>query len=346
MTDNIPLKNIYYMLSYAFQVLTEAGYKKVSTEEFENTGDLFAAILIRGIELQIKRYLNREYIIERDSLSTIRGKVEINDSINSLSFLKNRLVCSYDEFSIDSYMNRILKSTVLVLVKSDISLERKNKLKRLMQYFTPVSTIDLHRINWQIHYTKNNQTYRMLMGICYLTINGLLQTQQDGTVKLMDFLDKQRMSHLYEKFLLEYYKKHFPELSPSSSKIAWQLDDDNDFLLPNMKSDIYLQKGNVVLIIDAKYYSHSLQEYFDKVSVKSAHLYQIFTYVKNKEEELKDVEDHKVVGILLYAKTSDEIQPNSDYQMSGNKISIKNLDLNCNFEKIKHQLNQIIDIFR
>ena len=53
-----------------------------------------------------------------------------------------------------------------------------------------------------------------------------------------------------------------------------------------------------------------------------------------------------MVGILLYAKTSDEIQPNSDYQMSGNKISIKNLDLNCNFEKIKHQLNQIIDIFR
>ena len=54
MTDSIPLKNIYYMLSYAFQVLTEAGYKKIETEKFENTGDLFAAILIRGIELQLK----------------------------------------------------------------------------------------------------------------------------------------------------------------------------------------------------------------------------------------------------------------------------------------------------
>ena len=90
-----------------------------------------------------------------------------------------------------------------------------------------------------------------------------------------------------------------------------------------MKSDIYLQKGSEVLIIDVKYYSHNLQEQFDKVSAKSAHLYQIFTYVKNKEEELKNIEGNKVSGILLYAKTIDEIQPNSDYQMrklqKGNK---------------------------
>lgn len=32
----IRIQNIYYMLSYAFQVLNEDGYKQVATEEFEN----------------------------------------------------------------------------------------------------------------------------------------------------------------------------------------------------------------------------------------------------------------------------------------------------------------------
>ena len=45
----------------------------------------------------------------------------------------------------------------------------------------------------------------MLISICYLVVKGLLQTQSDGTIKLMDFLDEQRMHRLYEKFILERY---------------------------------------------------------------------------------------------------------------------------------------------
>ena len=69
----IPIKNVYYMLSYAFQVLNEAGYKKLATEEFENIGDLCAAILIKGISSQIKRGLVREYIPETEALSSLKS---------------------------------------------------------------------------------------------------------------------------------------------------------------------------------------------------------------------------------------------------------------------------------
>ena len=42
-------KNIYYMLSYAFQVLNEGEYRKIETEKFENTAELMAAILCIGV---------------------------------------------------------------------------------------------------------------------------------------------------------------------------------------------------------------------------------------------------------------------------------------------------------
>ena len=107
-----------------------------------------------------------------------------------------------------------------------------------------------------------------------------------------------------------------------------------------MQSDIMLQRGDRVLIIDAKYYEHSTQVQFDKHTLHSGNLYQIFTYVKNKEYELKD-KDHKVSGMLLYAKTDEEIYPNNVYQMSGNQITVSTLDLNKPFAEIAEQLNTI-----
>lgn len=53
----IPIQNIYYMLSYAFQVLNEQGYKNIATEQFHNTAELMAAILEKGIAIQLKRGL-------------------------------------------------------------------------------------------------------------------------------------------------------------------------------------------------------------------------------------------------------------------------------------------------
>ena len=50
----------------------------------------------------------------------------------------------------------------------------------------------------------------------------------------------------------------------------------------------------------------------------------------------------EISGMLLYAKTDEEIYPNNEYQMSGNKITVRTLDLNCDFESIAAQLDNIV----
>ena len=250
------------------------------------------------------------------------------------------MVCTYDEFSVNSKMNQIIKATVMLLMHTNISKQRKKELRKQIIFFSEVDDIDVYMIDWNIHYNRNNQTYRMLISICYLVIKGLLQTNKNGTTRLMDFLDEQRMCRLYEKFILEYYRKEHPELIANASRIPWQLDNDMDDMLPVMQTDIMLSRGEKFLIIDAKYYSHMLQTRFDTHTIHSANLYQIFTYVKNKEVELSD-KPHVVSGMLLYAKTDEGIFPNYTYQMSGNTISVKTLDLDCNFEKIAEQLDKV-----
>ena len=338
----IPIRNIYYMLAYAFQVLNEQGYKDVATEEFDNVAELCAAILTKGISIQLKRGLSREYIEQNETLSTLRGRVDISESLKTMSLLKRQLVCSYDDFSVNSYMNRIIRTTMDVLLRSDIAKQRKKDLRKLLVYYGEVEPLDVHTINWNLRYNRNNQTYRMLIAVCYLVLKSLLQTQSDGTTRLMDFLDEQRMCRLYEKFILEYYRKEHPELTANAAQIPWQLDDGFGDMLPVLQTDIMLTKAERVLIIDAKYYSRTTQERFDVLTIHSGNLNQIFTYVKNKEAELKD-QPHEVSGMLLYAKTDEEIHPNGSYLMSGNRISVKTLDLNCEFERIADQLDEIVN---
>ena len=336
----IPIQNVYYMLSYAFQVLNEQGYKNIATEKFNNTAELMAAILAKGIAIQIKRGLGKVYIPQTEAMSSLRGKLDITESIKTQTMLKKQMICSYDEFSVNGMMNRIIKSTVELLLKSDISKQRKKELRKLMVYLGDVETVDLYSVNWNMRFDRNNQTYRLLISICYLVVKGLLQTNSDGTTKLMDFLDEQRMCRLYEKFILEYYRKEHPEIIANASQILWQLDDGIGSMLPVMQTDIMLSYQEKILIIDAKYYGNTTQTRFGTHTLHSGNLYQIFTYVKNKEAELAS-QPHEVSGMLLYAKTDEEIYPNNVYQMSGNQITVRTLDLNLPFDEIARQLNII-----
>lgn len=330
------------MLAYAYHVLNENGYKDIETEQFDNVGELCAAILAKGVALQLKRGLGKEYIPQTEPLSSLRGKIDIAESIKTQAMLRKQLVCTYDEFTVNSYMNRILKSTMELLIRSDISKARKKELRKLLVFFGEVEPLNIYDINWQLQYNRNNQSYRMLIAICYLVVKGLLQSNTAGNTKLMDFLDEQRMCRLYEKFILEYYRKEHPEIKASASQIPWQLDDNFSSMLPVMQTDIMLSKGNTVLIIDAKYYGHTIQSQYGVHSLHSGNLYQVFTYVKNKDAEFSD-EPHVVSGMLLYAHTDEMVQPNHVYHMSGNQITVRTLNLNLPFKKIAAQLDEIVE---
>ena len=341
----IRVRNLFHMLAYAFSALTEQGYRSVATEDFDNAAELCAAILERGVSLQLKRGLGQEYVNRSEARSSLRGTIKVTESVKTQAIWHRQLVCSYDEFSVDTTMNRVIKATVALLVRSYISKACKKSLKKLMVFFADVRDIDLHRVDWNMRFERNNRTYRMLMAVCWLVVKGLLQTQSDGATRMMDFFDEQRMSRLYEKFILEYYRREHPRLNASASFIDWVLDDGVTDGLPAMRSDVTLSAGGRVLIIDAKYHTSTMQTYYEKQSVKSENLYQIFTYVKNKQAALERVgESVEVSGMLLYAATDEDIQPDVTYRMSGNRIGATTLDLDRPFEEIRAQLDGIADM--
>jgi len=334
------------MLSYAFSELRGTDYRYMNVENLDSMKDLCACILTRAVSLQLKRGLIREYVTEEDELMSPKGKIDITASITSGVIQNHRLICSHDEFSENSVRNRIVKQTLAVLLASDVKQEYRTEIRKLIRFFADVDFIDPHTINWSMAYDRNNQSYRLLMAICKLVLKDLLMTQSDGTFRMMDLLDERAQHTIYEKFILEYYAKEWPRLHASSSRIKWGLEGDEDTgMLPSMLSDIMMNDGHTWLIIDAKFYNKNVQYNQGHASLISGNLYQILSYVQNKKYEMsKKGSPFDVIGLLLYARTEDSLQPdNFDKIILNNRMITKTLDLNKAPGEIAYQLDIIAE---
>ena len=212
-----------------------------------------------------------------------------------------------------------------------------------MLFFQNVHLIDVHAIRWNsLRFDRNNRNYRMLLYICYFIISEWLMTTDEGNYKLREFSDD-HMCRLFEKFVLEYYKRHHPETKASAAQIGWNIvEDETDIsVLPIMQSDVLLSLGERTLIIDTKYYSKIMQEQYDKKTLRSGHLYQINTYVNEYDSE----HNCNVDGMLLYAKTKqDSLEDAQIIKRAGYSLYIRTLDLNTDFETIKKRLDSFLQL--
>ena len=341
----ILIKNIYYMLAYAFQELKQNNYAEIEGEAFADIYNLFAEILAKGISFLLKQGLHREYIHKKETRATLKGKVDLNETVSLRMRNSNFVGCEYDELSENNIYNQIIVTTVNLLIRhADIEKSKKSRLRKLMLFFSNVQSLDPRNIQWSsLRFDRNNRSYRMILYICYFVLDGLLMTTSEGKYKMREFSDE-HMNRLFEKFVLEYYRKHHPGLNARAGQVEWNInkEESTDSILPIMQTDIMLADGKRTLIIDTKYYSRSMQSQFDKHTIHSNNLYQIHTYVTEYDK------DHsgRVDGMLLYAKTEESIVPNGKMKLKdGNTIFFNALDLNKDFTEIKKALDSYLIVF-
>lgn len=329
------------MLAYAFNALNHNDYEKLDGEDFDNIYDLLASVLTRAVGSQVKLGLHREYIEVEDELLGVRGKIQLNESIKMQSFNKGRLVCSFDEFSHNVLMNKIIKTTLTNLTRYDhLDKSILKDIKNLLLFFDGIDNIDLLNVTWDsIKFNRNNSSYKLIIDVCYLIFKGLLSSESDGKLKFATYIEDRQMSKLYEKFVLNFYNHECAtELRAKSEIIGWDITSGESLsLLPKMKTDIslYSKKQRKLLIIDTKFYPKALQTNFDHKTFISNNMFQIFSYVQNSKF------DGEVSGMLLYPTVNYSLDEQAE--ISTNKIYVKTLDLNQDFSVIKQQLIDIAD---
>ena len=344
-----PVKNVYYMLAYAFRALESQGFADLATEDFDNTADLLAAILARGIRMQVRRGLAHAYMPIEEIATSPRGKIDVGTTVKRATTATRRLTCIHDEFTVNASLNRIIKTTGLLLLREPIAREQARDLRRALAFLGEVKPLEPRHMDWRQRYDRGTATYRMLVGVCRMAVEGSLQSDEPGKSRLERFSDGRQMSALYERFLLEYFRReHGDVVDAAASYVPWALDCGEKGMLPVMRTDMTLRGKGIAkgrtLIIDAKYYSRNTRLRFGRHTVHSNNLYQMFTYVKNEDErQVRMGEPHEVSGLVLYAKTDDEVQPEGLWSMSGNSIGMGTVDLGAEFPAIAATLDGIVE---
>ena len=338
--DRVVVKNVYYMMAYAFRALDVREFARLEAEEFDNFADLMAAILVLGISTQRKRGLERGYEEVSEDAFAVKGHIDVRGTMHLRSQRRSEVACSYDELTANTYKNRILKTCAeLLMACDDVRLQRRRELKRCLVSMADVECVDPHHIEWaRLRYHRNNGGYRVLMSVCYLVVHGFLLSEQAGEHRLAQFGDGRRLHALFENFVFEYFRREHGELSVRAKTIDRGAESDIPTFLPQLCTDITLQRDESVLIIDTKCYGNILHAHFDGKILSSAHLNQIQSYVIH---EAYANPNEKVQGMLLYALTDCDAAMRESWDEIGHAWHCWTLDLGCEFKEIARQLDEI-----
>ena len=335
--SDVPIKNVYNMLVYAFEILKSKEYERLNQEDCEDIYDLLSSLLLCGTQTLIKRGFLKNYVSQTDELSVIRGRIDIGNSVRRLSFHNAKAVCNFDEFSSNIYFNQVLKTTFLYLNSKPLKKNIKRDISKVLMYFNEIDNVNISSIKWDCFvFNRNNVHYNTLLYFCKLICEEAIANHNKGK-KDFRTIEDNLLPKLFERFIYAFYKKHLPDSVSFQQQIKW--DTDNSDMLPKMSADTIITSDELKLIIDTKFYSKTLQtnRFSDNQTVISNNLYQIFAYVKNEATRMPE---KPIRGMLLYPQV--DIPLKKSYNIGGNNFYVRTVDLNQEFSKIQQEL---MDIF-
>jgi 5-methylcytosine-specific restriction enzyme subunit McrC len=337
----IPILNIYYLLSYAWDLLEEADELAVKTENLPHVTDLLARLLIVGIQRLLRRGIDRGYLPQTDVLSTLRGRVDFGASVRRLLLEQCKAQCDFEEFLPDLLHNRILKATIQALAGAEgLASRQRLDLHTLLRRMDGISPLRLRKAHFtEVRLHRNNAHYRLLMHLCEMIHDNLLVNEQTGQRTFRNFLrDKRQMARLFERFVANFYQKETAWKVTSQKEIPWDTSTPNA-LLPQMNADAVLRSSGRTVVVECKFYQETLQSgRWEKPTLRSHHLYQLMAYMENLRRRIPA--DCGLEGILIYPVVNMGFC--ADLQLAGNQIRVCTLELNAPWEQVATQMKEIV----
>lgn len=341
--SRIPVQNLYYLLSYAWDLLSESAPAPASMDGTRTAPDMLALLLAGGVESLGKRGLYCDYQGRVEETSRLRGRIDFVTSVRRLTHLQARLVCQYDELGIDNMVNGILRSTLDRLLTSDsIAPEIKKRLREAAPVLRDVPAVQLRRGCFQrAKVTRHHRAYRMALSVCEMLYE---LAQPDASGKSYHFVDPwadKGMPRVFETFVRNFLRRHLPEARVWARHLAWDARGDTEeaqALLPIMKTDVTIEWGaERCMVLDCKFYADSFTESFDQSRLKSHNLYQMAAYLHHHPMRAAGGAMH---GVLLYPTVEADFL--HQYDFMGHRLTIASVDLGERWQSIHERLLEIV----
>jgi 5-methylcytosine-specific restriction enzyme subunit McrC len=342
MAWEIPILNLYYLLSYAWDHFQAGEQADLAHEDCPDAANLFALLLNGGLRQLFRRGMERSYITEREETPRLRGRIDLSASVRRLGPQRGRLVCEYDELSRNILPNRILRTCVDRLLAEELTPENHRALRLCREKLAGVSPILLTAAVFRrVQFHRNNRLYRFLLNLCALIHRCLLPSEQRGHGRLQSLLhDEMRLHGLFEKFVRAFAMRHCAGARVGAPHIAWQAEyhtAEAESVLPGMHTDLTVEWPARRIILDCKFYGDAFTSNHGGARLHSGNLYQLMAYLKN-QAVLPGWES--VEGILLYPAVSHAFDHR--YTLLGHRVRIVSVDLDQPWRDIHAMLHDLL----
>ena len=342
MKKEISIRNIYYLLSYAWEFAGRGEDKFLGNDTFQNTPNLMARLLDVAIDFLVRRGLRQDYVLHNEQVAGVRGKLLIDSSVKTGVLFRLRTNCAFDEHTYNNILNQVLKSTVHVLLaQKDLASRNALALRKHLARFSEVETIDLTMRHFEtINFHAQNRHYRFAIELCKLIYQSISLSSHDGVMR--DFWNTNvQESKIFEAFVRNFYSRELVgnyEVRRESYK--WAVEKESELFaerVPDLNTDISIIMPNEVLVIDAKYYAEALAQRLEgaRFKYRRDHLSQLMDYLRVAERH----HTKAVQGMLLYPTVDQEID--DDGVLEGYRVKIATIDLSLPWESIHKKLLEV-----
>lgn len=352
----IPIKNLYYMLCYAWNILSIKNDILLNDDDFGDAYNLLARILSHCIGKLIKFGFHKSYVEKEENLETLRGKINIQDHFKNVMMKQKKVSCIYDEYEKNDLFNKIIKYTMKTLISNkDVSNITKSQLRKYLIYFNDIEEeAPTKNIRQKLIFNRNNTIYKTIIRVCTMIYDNTIVSDEDGTNAFKDFFREEQMQKVFEMFLLNFYlinldrkvyKVHAPKINwhlQDNSQDDWDGIFDVETNPGDRRTDIVVENNilKTQFIIDAKYYQKTFADkYMDpngEGKVRTGHLNQVRGYVLDSEF------DGKKYGALIYPMVNDELKKGRIFDIIGSPIIVKTVNLNVSWNEIENDLLEFV----
>ena len=259
----------------------------LSTEKNRNIHEIFIALFVEYLEKLIHRGLKSEYVSREDNQLFLKGKLKFNQHIKQNYIHKERFYVEFDEYLQDRVENRLLKSTIKLLLKKTKNFENKRRLRQQLFIFDEVGeslnhSVDISKIN--IHRGMEHYEIPLRFAKLFLTEHSFTSLRGKDHVFALLF-PMQTVFEKYMEFVLENSKEELgiQEVVVNGGKDEYLLSS-GACKMARLEPDYLLKmKNGKDIVTDAKWKQITVTKDEAKdcesAALSSGDVYQIFSYL-------------------------------------------------------------------
>ncbi len=340
----IPIRNFYYLLSYAWEEFQEGELKVVGKEYAAEVIHLLGVQFLRGLDLLAKEGWRKGIIQEERFTPQIKGKISWKKTIRNNALRQGKAFCVLPSQSRNIPLNQSIRAIYdLLLQHPSLARPLKAKLLNFRYLFEGIDPIYVDKRALADYYpTFQSPSYPLLLHICSLIYELELPWNNSAESSGYAILpEPDRMGRLFEQFIRNFFRMELAEYEVTRPIIKWKVDREEERKksghLPVMRTDMVLHGPHRKIIIDTKFYAKMFQHFHGHDSFISSHIYQLFAYLSNFPRE----KEHTALeGILLYAARDEGFQ--ETYHLNGFPFIVKGLSLLLPPKEIHLELCRLI----